>query len=100
MLMQRFTNFAICFLLAGSLTLCLAASPSIGMVIARGGFQIDNSKASGNATIFDGTLVQTGRTPGDLELNSGVRMQLATDSRGRVYHDRLVLEQGAGQLKG
>src|SRR5260370_42008634 len=101
MLMQRFTTFAICLLLAGSLTLCLAASsPSIGMVISRGGFQVDNAQVSGNATLFDGTVIQTGGAAGNLELNTGIRMQLASDSRGRVFRDRLVLERGVGQLNG
>ncbi len=98
--MRRFTIFAFCILLAGSLTLCLAGSPSIGMAIARGGFQIDNARVSGNATLFDGTVVQTGRSAGELELNSGTRVDLASDSRGRVYRDRMVLEQGQGQLTG
>ena len=98
--MQRFTIFAFCIVLAGSMTLCLAASPSIGMVIARGGFQIDNARVSGNATLFDGTVVQTGRSAGELELNSGTRVELSSDSRGRIYRDRMVLEQGEGRLNG
>src|SRR5579862_4934282 len=74
--MRRFTIIAFCIVLAGSMILCLAASPSIGMVIARGGFQIDSARVSGNATLFDGTVVQTGRSAGELELNSGTRVEV------------------------
>src|SRR5690349_8970207 len=97
--MQRFTIFAMSLLMAGGSNICLPASPAIGMVIARGTFQIDQTRVSGNATLLNGSTVQTGKVLGDLQLNSGARMQLAADSRGRVYQDHLVLEQGAGQLQ-
>lgn len=98
--MRRFTLLAVCLLLAGTLTLCGAASPSIGMVVAPGSFQIDHARVSGDATLFEGTVVQTGHTAGDLQLNTGIRMRLASDSQGRVFRDHLVLERGAGQLNG
>ena len=97
--MHRFTIVTICFLLAGSFINMPAAS-GIGMVNANGSFQIDHARVVGGATLFDGTILQTGKVEGDLLLNAGGRMQLASDSRGRVFRDRMVLERGVGQLSG
>src|SRR5256885_1496834 len=97
--MQRIVIYGFCFLLAGS-WITLPAAIGIGMVEAEGTFQVDHARVVGNATLFDGAVVETGRASGDLRLNTGARMQLASESRGRVFQDRLVLERGAGQLQG
>jgi hypothetical protein len=97
--MQRFVIYTFCSLLAGS-WMSLPAATGIGMVNASGTFTVDHSRVVGNATLFDGTVVETGRAAGDLQLNTGARMQLASESRGRVFQDRLVLERGVGQLQG
>ena len=65
---------------------------------ARGSFTIDNSSIAGNATLFEGSRIETGVASSQLQLNSGARMQLAAQSRGIVYRDRLVLEKGAGRV--
>jgi hypothetical protein len=95
--MQRFIIYVSCFLLAGGI---LPAATAIGMFNAGGSFQVDHMRVVGNATLFEGTMLETGRVEGDLQLNTGARMQLASDSRGRVFQDRLVLERGVGQLQG
>ena len=97
--MQRFAIYGTCLLLAGSI-LNLPAATGIGMINARGSFQVDHARVVGNATLFDGTIVETGKVEGDLQLNTGARMKLASDSRGRVFRDHLVLERGSGQLQG
>jgi hypothetical protein len=84
--------------LVWTLNLGLAASPVIGVAIARGGFQVDGDPVSGNATLFDGNTLETGSVPSELRLENGVRMRLASESRGMVYRDRLILEKGLGEL--
>lgn len=86
-------------ILAGSLSILLAAGPSIGLIIARGNFRINNSQVYGNATLLEGSMVETTRASSELHLNSGVRMLLAGSSLCRVYRDRLVLERGQGQVE-
>jgi hypothetical protein len=98
--MRHFVIYMSCLLLAGSLGLSSAASTSIGTVLAPGGFQVDHARVNGSATLFDGTLVQTGKAAGDLRLSVGAKAQLASESRARVFRDRLVLEQGIGQVFG
>jgi hypothetical protein len=60
--------------------------------------RIDGSLVSGNATLFDGTVVETDAATTALRLGQGVEIRLATDSRGKLYRDRLLLEKGSGEL--
>jgi hypothetical protein len=53
----------------------------------------------GNATLFDGSQVETAVASSEVRLSGGVRIRLAADSRGRVFRDRLVLEKGLGELE-
>src|SRR5574341_2624793 len=76
-----------------------AASPSIGLVTAKGSFRMDNAAVSGNSTLFAGATVEAGRVPSVLHMDDGVRLLLAAGSRGRVYRDRFVLDRGSGQLE-
>ena len=82
-----------------SLAFQVTAAEAIGVVMAGGAFRVDGNPVTGNATLFDGTRVETEFATSDLELRNGARMRLATGSRARVYSDRLVLEKGSGILQ-
>ncbi|MBK5291207.1 MAG: hypothetical protein JJE04_05965 [Acidobacteriia bacterium] len=82
----------------GQLSLGMAATPVIGVVNAKSGFLLDDASVKGNGTLFEGTVVETGRTGGDLQMVGGATLQLAAESRGRIYRDRLVLERGSGEV--
>ena len=88
----------IALVLSANLALGMAAAPAVGIVTARGSFTIDDSSIAGNATLFEGNKIETGKTSSQLQLNNGARMQLAAESRGIVYRDRLVLESGSGRF--
>lgn len=77
-----------------------AASPMIGMAIAKGTFALDESKVSGNGTLFEGSVLQTGAASSEVRLNNGVRMLLDGSSRTKIYRDRMTLERGTGQVEG
>ena len=77
-----------------------AAAPPIGMVTASGHFTLQGSQVWGNATLFDGAVVETGPASSQLALRSGVKVQLGPGSRAQVFSDRLLLERGAGQVSG
>jgi hypothetical protein len=88
----------------GVLTLCavsasLAASAAIGLVVANGGFQLDQASVRGTATLFEGNVIETKMAALQLQLHNGVNLRLAAESRARVYGSRLVLEKGIGQLE-
>jgi hypothetical protein len=89
----------IALILVANLSLGMAAAPAVGVVTARGSFTIDDSSIAGNATLFEGNQIRTGQAASHLQLNSGASMQLAAESRGIVYRDRMVLERGSGRAE-
>jgi hypothetical protein len=87
------------------LTSCLfgilpGAISTIGVATANGSFWLDHSQVAGNANVFDGSVIETGKAMSDLSLTSGLKIRLGMDSRGQVFRGRLELEQGAGQVSG
>jgi hypothetical protein len=76
-----------------------AASPSIGFVVARGSFQLDNSRIWNNATLFDGSTIETKAVPSRIHLSDGSEVRMAAESRLKVYLGRAVLEKGVGRLQ-
>ncbi len=77
----------------------LAASATIGIATAKGDFRVDESSVAGNATLFDGTAVETGGTTGEVKLSNS-RVALDTKTRTRVYQGHMVLDQGKVQWSG
>jgi len=75
-----------------------AAPPAIGTVIANGAFRLDNAAVTGNATLFEGSSVETASAVSRLELATGARLSLAASSKGKIFGDHMLLEKGIGQL--
>lgn len=86
-------------ILVCTVTSLMASTAAIGFVAASGSFQLDSQPARGNATLFDGSVIETGNAPSQLRLNNGAQLRLATDSKAIVYQGRVVLEKGSGQLE-
>jgi hypothetical protein len=61
---------------AASVTVTFAANPSIGIAVADAPFQFDKSSVYGNATLFDGSLIETAAVSSDLVLHNGARLVL------------------------
>ena len=72
---------------SGCLLFLMAAPPSIGVVRSSGDFQVDGATVSGNATLFEGSTVQTAATQSRIQLTSGAAIVLAPKSRAQVYKD-------------
>lgn len=75
-----------------------AASPAIGIVTASGHFTLDRSQVWGNATVFEGSVIETGSASSEIALRNGAKLELAKDSRARILSDRVVIEKGIGQV--
>jgi len=84
---------------SGAVSSLVAAGSPIGMAVANGSFLVDHSRVWGNTTLFDGSVIETATAQSEVQLNGGVTMRLASDSRATVYQNRLVLESGYGQLQ-
>jgi len=76
-----------------------AASPAIGTAFAKGSFRLDSSTVNGNATLFEGSTIETSTVPSSVQLNTGARVSLGAASRGRLFGDRMVLERGTLDLE-
>jgi hypothetical protein len=98
-MLQTLVRATFILLAAGAVSYLAASGPAIGMAVADGSFQVDHSRVWGNATLFDGTVVETGQALSRLKFASGARMSLASESRATVHQGRLVLESGAGQFE-
>jgi hypothetical protein len=88
----------ISLILAGSLTISQAGGPAIGFAVAKGSFQIDGASVSGNATLFGGATIETGEASSRLQFSNGARIELAPQSRAKIFSDHLTLEKGLGEL--
>jgi len=85
-----------------ALSLNAANSPIIGIVSSgqgMAGAQIDGARVSSNATLFDGSEV-TSAGYSRVQLNSGTRLDLGTNSVVRVYASHASLEGGASEIQG
>lgn len=75
-----------------------AGTVSIGTASARGEMRVDHYNVNGDATLFDGSVVETGKASANLRLDKGTEITMSTDSRGTLYSDHIVLQQGASEL--
>src|ERR1035438_2849300 len=80
------------------LSYAAAGTVSIGTASARGDMRVDSYTVKGNATLFDGSVVETGQATADLRLNKGTEITMSTGSRGTLYRDHLVLQRGESEL--
>ena len=83
----------------GMLIALPAAGSAIGMAVATGSLTVNHSQVWGNATLFDGSLVETATGYSQLQLEKGVQVRLASESRATIHEGRLVLEAGQGELE-
>lgn len=88
----------IALILTAHIGIMPAAAPSIGVALANGNVTVNNTRSPGNAPLFEGNTIETSKTSSRLQLQNGASAQLASDSRGKVYSNRLVLEKGTTQF--
>jgi len=72
----------------------------IGFVKATGDFNMDGSQTRDNASLFNGSVIETAVSPSHVTLQNGTRVDLGTASRERVFRDHAVLEKGLTQVHG
>src|SRR5690349_20408905 len=77
-----------------------AASSMIGVAMADGSFRLNANSVTGSATVFDGSILETGKASSDIRLQSGAIVRLYSDSRGRLYQGRMILEKGRMEVAG
>jgi len=83
-----------------SLGLLSAATSGIGVAMSEGNILVNNSSAAGNATIFDGSTLETHSAASQIRLNGGAQLRLASESRGTVFSDHVDLQKGSASITG
>ena len=63
------------------------ATPAIGIAVANGSFQVDRMRVSGNATLFDGSVIETAGSSSQIQLNTGQRLRLSSETRAQIYRN-------------
>lgn len=96
--MRVLVRTSIVMILAGLLVTALGSPAAIGTATANGDFYVDRTPVRGNATVLEGTVLETGSTPSLVRLERGGRARIGAASRARVFADKVVLEKGAGEM--
>ena len=86
------TTITVCAL--SSLGLLSGATSGTGVAMSEGSILIDSSSVAGNATIFNGSTLETQSTSSQIHLNGGAQLRLASGSRGAVFSDHVDLQKG------
>ena len=90
----------VALLCVGSLTFCFGGGASIGIAMVNGTASVDNTSIRGNASVLEGSIIETAKGTSQLSLEGGARLDFGAASRGKVYRDHVVLEKGMGQVHG
>jgi len=98
MRLLNLTTITVCAL--SSLGLLSAATSGIGVAMSEGNILINSSSAAGNATIFNGSTLETQSASSQIHLNGGAQLRLASDSRGTVFSDHVDLQKGSASITG
>jgi len=94
---KRFTLPTV-FALSLALGLTGAAPRVIGTVTASGAFRLNGDTVLANGTLMEGAVLETGRSDSSVRM-AGARLFLGPDSRGKIYSDRIILEQGETRME-
>jgi hypothetical protein len=96
-IVHRYTSLAI-VTAAFSFGMAAAATPAIGVALSEGNIVINDSQTPGNATVFNGTRLQTQSTSSQVRLKDGAQVRFDLDSRGTLFSDHVDLQQGSARI--
>ena len=91
-------SLRLCLTFLLSLVVCFAVQPTIGIATAVGTFIVNSNRVDGNANLFEGSELKTGKASSRVFLQNGAALTLGIDSAGTIYRDHLVLQQGATKV--
>jgi hypothetical protein len=75
-----------------------AATPAIGVALSEGTILVNDAQTPGNATVFNGTTLQTQRTSSQVRMKDGAQVRFDLDSRGTLFSDHVDLKQGTAKI--
>jgi hypothetical protein len=75
-----------------------AATPAIGVALSQGIIVVNDAQTPGNATVFNGTTLQTQGTSSQVRLKDGAQVRFDLDSRGTLFSDHVDLQKGSARI--
>jgi hypothetical protein len=91
----------IAVLLSSTCMLTPAVTEPIGEAVSAGTMLVNNATTSGNATVFEGSVLgTTGKASTQISLRSGAHMRLFLASSGKLYKDHVDLIYGSAEISG
>jgi hypothetical protein len=75
-----------------------AGTTVLGTASVRGNMRVDGYTVRGDATVFNGSVVETADASASLRMGHGVDITMSKSSRGTIYRDHFVLQRGASEL--
>jgi hypothetical protein len=94
---HRYTSLTI-VTAAFSFGMATAATPAIGVALSEGTIVLNDAQTPGNATVFNGTTLQTQRTSSQVRLKDGSQVRFDLESRGTLFSDHVDLQQGSARI--
>ena len=73
-------------------------APAIGVATSKGRMIVDSGESPRNATIFDGSTLQTELVGSHISLKSGAEAWFGAESRGKFFKDHVDLEKVSANL--
>ncbi len=87
-----------CLASAISVATSLALPPTIGIASTVGTFIVNSNQVDGNANLFEGSEIRTGKASSQVFLQNGATLTIGIDSTGTIYRDHLLLQGGATKV--
>jgi hypothetical protein len=75
-----------------------AATQVIGVAMSEGTILVNNALTPGNASILDGSTLQTQNASSQIHFKDGAQLLLSVDSRGKLFSDHVDLQQGTARI--
>lgn len=85
-------------MIAVSALIAATTAAVIGMASSQDSLTLDNSKVSGNATLFDGSTVEAGGYS-RIQLKNGTRIDLGAGSQARIFANHASLDRGMSEIQ-
>jgi len=96
-IVHRYTSLAI-VTAAFSLGVASAATSAIGVALSEGTILVNDAQTPGNATVFNGTTLQTQQNSSQVRMKDGAQVRFDLDSKGKLFSDHVDLQQGSARI--
>ena len=75
-----------------------AATQVIGVAMSEGSILVNDARTPGNASIVDGSILQTESSASQVHFKDGAQLRVDADSRARLFSDHVDLQRGSVKI--